>query len=125
MRERNCSTAVGAKPSTSTFPAVGRRYPASIENVVVLPAPFGPMSPKAAPAEMSKLRPSTAVFEPKRLPSLRTLTAISAGVAGALGRFSAGELDIFALEDKRRRGRSSKGNEPRKEQAAGGVGQAR
>ena len=34
----------------ATRPAVGRRMPASDRRVVVLPAPFGPISPTISPA---------------------------------------------------------------------------
>src|SRR5688572_17351296 len=41
-------------------PPLGSRRVQSILMVVVLPAPFGPSSPKISPARISKLTPSTA-----------------------------------------------------------------
>jgi len=38
-----------ARPSTSTLPPVGAVKPSRISTVVVLPAPFGPSSPKHSP----------------------------------------------------------------------------
>ena len=42
------------------LPASGRRSVASIRRVVVLPAPFGPTSPKISPWSMSRSMPATA-----------------------------------------------------------------
>ncbi len=47
-------------PSTSTSPESGVFRPSQISMVVVLPAPFGPRSPKHSPDRTSRSRPSTA-----------------------------------------------------------------
>ena len=49
-------------PRTIASPASGARRPSRISTVVVLPAPFGPSSPKTSPARTSKSMPSTAVM---------------------------------------------------------------
>src|SRR5579884_1722426 len=63
-------------------PASGRSRPVVMRRVVDLPAPFGPTSPKKAPAGTTRLRSTTAGFRPKdlRRPSMRT----AGGSAGAL-----------------------------------------
>ena len=51
-----CSTArwagrpVTSRPSSSTWPPCGRSSPATAASVLVLPAPFGPMSVTTCPA---------------------------------------------------------------------------
>src|SRR5579871_2881674 len=47
-------------PATRISPFVGARMPESIPMVVVLPAPFGPSSPKISPRRISSVIPSTA-----------------------------------------------------------------
>jgi len=44
-----------ARPSKRTSPVSGARKPVTRLKSVVLPAPFGPMSPTIAPASTSKL----------------------------------------------------------------------
>ena len=51
-------------PSICTLPDVGRRMPASARSVVVLPAPFGPISPTISPEPTENVRSSTAVKLP-------------------------------------------------------------
>src|SRR3954452_16739245 len=51
-------------PSIRASPAVGRRTPASMRRVVVLPAPSGPTMPNSSPLPTSKLTPATAVRSP-------------------------------------------------------------
>src|SRR5436309_5999088 len=51
-------------PSMNASPAVGRRTPASMRRVVVLPAPSGPTRPNSSPRPTSKLTPATAVRSP-------------------------------------------------------------
>ena len=59
-----CFTATGSActsmPSIATYPDVGRTRVVSAPIVVVLPAPFGPRSPKTSPRRASKLMPATA-----------------------------------------------------------------
>src|SRR5436305_14755069 len=51
-------------PSIRASPEVGRRTPASMRRVVVLPAPSGPTRPNSSPRPTSKLTPATAVRSP-------------------------------------------------------------
>ena len=51
-------------------PAVGASSVANMAKVVLLPAPLGPMSPKAEPAGISSWRSSTATRLPKRFVTL-------------------------------------------------------
>src|SRR3954452_8284262 len=51
-------------PSIRASPAVGRRTPASMRRVVVLPAQSGPTRPNSSPRPTSKLTPATAVWSP-------------------------------------------------------------
>jgi hypothetical protein len=49
MKPSRCFASIGCRarsnPATFTVPSVGRRIPAIIRIVVVLPAPFGPSRP--------------------------------------------------------------------------------
>ncbi len=54
------------RPSTVTLPELAGMSPATIEMMVVLPAPLGPSSPKVSPRAMWNDTPSTAVNDPKR-----------------------------------------------------------
>ena len=47
-------------PCTQALPASGRRSPVAIDSVVVLPAPFGPTSPKNEPCGTTRSTPATA-----------------------------------------------------------------
>src|SRR5665213_1298417 len=51
-------------PLMCTVPAVGRRIPAIMRSVVVLPAPLGPRKPNSCPCGTSRLIASTAVKVP-------------------------------------------------------------
>src|SRR5688572_7560695 len=70
------------------LPLLGGVMPSIISTVVVLPAPFGPRSPKQTPLASSKLTPSTA-----RTPGYcltRSRTSMSAAIgAGCLARAAA------------------------------------
>ncbi len=59
-----CLTSRGRRrasmPQTSIAPASGSRRPMTHSTVVVLPAPFGPSSPKISPSSISKLTPRAA-----------------------------------------------------------------
>ncbi len=56
-----------ARPSKAIVPASGLRLPATRLKKVVLPAPFGPISPWIAPGATASDAPSTAFNPPKRL----------------------------------------------------------
>jgi len=57
------TTTVGVL-TTRACPEVGRTRVVRTPTVVVLPAPFGPSSPKTSPRRTVKLNPSTAGFCP-------------------------------------------------------------
>src|SRR6516225_2620872 len=62
-------------------PSVGRRNPEMIENSVVLPAPFGPISAVMRPASAVNDAPLTARRPPKRIDTLSTWSNASAMTA--------------------------------------------
>src|SRR6185436_180095 len=51
-------------PQNSTDPAVGLICPRMLLNSVVLPEPFGPMTPTISPGPTDKVTPSTALIAP-------------------------------------------------------------
>ena len=55
---------VTSKPLTIAVPEVTFRIVHNMDMVVLLPAPFGPSSPKISPLSTLKLMPSTAVKLP-------------------------------------------------------------
>ena len=57
-------SSVTSAPSSSTRPESGETSPTTMENVVVLPAPFGPSRPTTSPDEMSRFTPLTTVRPP-------------------------------------------------------------
>jgi hypothetical protein len=74
---------VSGSPAIRTVPASRRKTPATIEIVVVLPAPFGPSRPYVSPGAMAKPTPSTAVRSPNR--RTRPLHASTGSRGGASG----------------------------------------
>ena len=70
-RELRPCRAAGRIPATRPSPAVGLSSPQSIRNVVDLPAPLGPSSPKISPRDTSNEMSDAAVKSPKRLVSAR------------------------------------------------------
>ena len=64
-------------PSTRAVPPSGRSSVARMRIVVVLPAPFGPRTPKRLPRGMARFTPSTARVAPKVLTSPSVSTARS------------------------------------------------
>ena len=64
-RARVCGgSAVTSSPNRRTVPSAGRTTPLIALNVVVFPAPFGPMSPVMRPAGAARVWPATAVSPP-------------------------------------------------------------
>ncbi len=57
-------TPVMSRPFNSIRPALGAIWPSTLLNIVVLPEPLGPMTPKISPGITSKLTPSTALIAP-------------------------------------------------------------
>src|SRR5688500_5885873 len=78
-------------PHTSTLPLSGSRRPMMHSRVVVLPAPFGPSSPKISPSWISKLTPRAAWIPPYRLRRSRTMT-FAGMTENVAGLHSAGHL---------------------------------
>src|SRR5665213_4348 len=66
-----------------------------MENVVVLPAPFGPMRPKTLPALMVSVRSSTAFFRPNVF--VTPFTRMAASVLSVIEPIS----DVPLREDER------------------------
>ena len=64
MRRRISAGLVCGMPATAKVPRVGARIVVSTRMAVVLPAPFGPSTPRISPAAASKLRSATATSEP-------------------------------------------------------------
>src|SRR5512139_1181618 len=66
------------RPSSVMDPAVGGMSPETRLRSVVLPAPFGPMSPCTSPASTRREAPSTAASPPKvrRTPSSSSSTGL-------------------------------------------------
>ncbi len=56
-----------------------------MDNVVVLPAPFGPTRPKKLPGGTARFTPATAVLAPNRLHRPRAHTAGATGPADTTG----------------------------------------
>ena len=54
-----------SRPRTSTSPSSGASSPATTRMNVVLPAPFGPTSPRISPVRTSRSKPSSAWTSPK------------------------------------------------------------
>jgi hypothetical protein len=52
------------RPSASMVPPSGAVRPRHMRMVVVLPAPFGPITPRHSPGAISKDRSSTTVVSP-------------------------------------------------------------
>src|SRR6185503_15916021 len=71
MKPSFAFAAIGSRsmlmPPISTTPLVGRRMPAIMRSVVVLPAPLGPRNPNSSPRGTSRSMPFTAVKLPYRL----------------------------------------------------------
>src|SRR5215211_4449498 len=91
-------------PSNCTSPSVGRYTPVITLKAVVLPAPFGPISPKIWPRSMAKLTWSRATRPPKRMVRLSSSRIGSAMLDGLppvfqLGRPPPVRDDALRTED--------------------------
>src|SRR5574343_1635049 len=73
-------------PMTLITPASGRTKPASDEISVVLPAPFGPSSPKNSPCSISSDTPASACREPKCLTTSTMDTAATMACPSGQGQ---------------------------------------
>ena len=71
-------------PLKVTRPAVGFVKPVKASTIVVLPAPFGPMSPTTSLGVTRKLTSSTATTAPKRTVRSSTSSVAGATVGGTL-----------------------------------------
>ena len=74
-RRTSCGATRVSNPSTSTDPASGASSVQMMRRVVVLPAPFGPSSPKISPGCASKEMPRSTLFGPSVFSRRSTLTA--------------------------------------------------
>jgi hypothetical protein len=63
-RELGGDIPVMSSPQNSTWPAVGLIWPRMLLNSVVLPEPFGPMTPTISPGPTFSETPSTALMAP-------------------------------------------------------------
>src|SRR5580700_8325412 len=70
-------------PSNSIFPEVGLSEPATRLRSVVLPAPFGPISPTSPPGSISKLTSLTAASPAKYRVRFFSLRMGANGTPGA------------------------------------------
>src|SRR5688572_28284382 len=59
-------------PSNQIFPLLGWAYPAMQLNIVVFPAPFGPINPTICPVSISNEMSSLAQIPPKYLDTFST-----------------------------------------------------
>src|SRR6266852_6164446 len=80
-RQRACgATRVTSRSSKTTAPRSGRRRPIRRLSAVVLPAPFGPMTPSASPGATERLRSSMTRREPNAFETPRSASsALSRG----------------------------------------------
>ena len=76
-----------------TDPLVGRWKPLRTFKSVVLPAPFGPISPKISPGDTSSETTSRATISPKR-----TVTAWAERASAFGGAFDAAETKLASLK---------------------------
>src|SRR5690606_4505141 len=109
-----------SRPSRRTDPSVGANSPAITLKVVLLPEPFGPISPRISPRASSKERFLTAVNPPKRFvrprtdstqsgpPSLRVAMALGQGQyrIRRLERIRPDDFRVVAAELHHHRGRA-------------------
>src|SRR6267378_5831034 len=79
------------RPKTSATPELASITPANIWNVVFLPAPSGPMSPKISPRSTLRSIPRTASVAPYFFVSLTVRTAVE-DTASAEGLRADGEV---------------------------------
>ncbi len=85
MPSRACASGLArvmSTPSNRMVPAVGATSPASALKKVLLPAPFGPISPMMSPAATLRLAPSTARKAPKLLVTPRASRSTAHRLSG-------------------------------------------
>src|SRR5690606_33415559 len=86
------------RPASVRRPAVGRSVPAIRLNRVVLPAPFGPISPVTVPAPTANETSSTARTPPKRLTSpVPTSRGGAAAGGSAVRAWTVGMVGFLAV----------------------------
>src|SRR5947208_3613430 len=86
MRQRRSGgRGVMSTPAKITRPASGATVPLAMPNSVVLPAPFGPIIPRASPSASRRSSPSATTTAPKRLEifSKARIGGIQSSAAGA------------------------------------------
>src|SRR5688572_22839538 len=88
-RQRACGGRdVMSRPSSRTAPRSGRRRPIMTLRAVVLPAPLGPMTPRASPSWMASESPSRTRRDPKALvtPSSSSSAGLEPAATSLSGR---------------------------------------
>src|SRR5690242_20462404 len=89
---------VTSRPLNRTRPAVGFTKPVTRLMSVLLPEPFGPITPSAWPARTSKVTSFTARTAPKLLKSPSTRSTTSRGSGAMLGLLDRDQpLDLRVL----------------------------
>ena len=109
---RACGAPLMSEPAKTMVPPFDGRAPVSRLNIVLLPAPLGPINPKISPALTSKLTLLTAIRPPKRrsMPS-----TCSSGVPRAgLGRTAKGDAGAGWGRMTAGRNWTSRGTMPRR-----------
>ncbi len=110
---------VTSRPASMIRPACNGVKPEMRSNIVVLPAPFGPMMPTISPAPTSNVTPSTARMPPKLTDNPSTLNTGTAS-ASCTYRWRTLAPDPFVESrwpsSRRRRRRRRRGQEHRAQQ---------
>src|SRR3954465_8934269 len=83
-----------SRPAKAILPVSGRCAPAIAFSSVLLPEPFGPISPWKLPGRTVTSTPSKALSAPKRLPTSRTSSSGSVMAATSVG------ADTLACRDQ-------------------------
>jgi hypothetical protein len=94
LARRDAEEFVMSWPPMVTDPLVGRWKPLRTFKRVVLPAPFGPISPKISPGDTSSDTASSATISPKR-----TVTARAERASAFGGALDAAETRLVSLKD--------------------------
>ena len=81
-----------SSPANMTLPPAGVTNPVTVLKKVVLPDPFGPMSPRSSPVRISTSNPSSARTPPKRTdsPAATSSGAVTADLRGTRAGHDAG-----------------------------------
>src|SRR3954470_11189372 len=113
MNPRRCFAPIASftrsTPAIEISPAVGRRMPAIMRSVVVLPAPLGPRKPNSSPRGTSRSIASTAVKLPYCFVSRRRLIMEEGQGRAGEGRLVCGDdVDVQHPNEAQRLGLTAK-----------------